>query len=206
MPCPELGFEIGDCEAYEVAMTMLSCYAEETHDEGLLLCITALSANAENKIRVLPGNSCYFPLGQIAITRPDCVDNTVDPPLFLFKDDSDCNCILFNCDYVDVDCYYGSDDEQAGAAMLAALLMHELCHAKTLGGLTAPGNGFLCVLACNEVECYTVELELLCGMIDSNCVVLTGAGAEDVDDNKESIEGHIEEEEAKKKIMGCGSK
>ncbi len=189
-----------------MAMTMLSCYAAETHDEGLLLCIAVVEINAADKIRVVPFDSGLFEGGQIAVTLSSCQNTMADPPEFLFKDDDYCNCILFNEDELDVDCNYGSDDEQAGAAMLAGLLMHEICHAKTLAGLTAPGNGWPCNLACNEVECYTVELAILCGLMKSGCVDLTAAGVEDIESRKDTIEENIELEEEKKQIMGCGSK
>lgn len=111
--------------------------------------------------------------GSLAITAPDCMDNSTMPPKSVWKSSSGCNCILINLDYVFWDCQIYTDDPGTSRLLLAAALVHECCHALTLDNALQGGAWVdRCDYLANEIFCNCEELAVLCAAESSGCVAI----------------------------------
>lgn len=191
--------------AIKRAKDMLTCCALATLDQELMACVTTLEDMLiADKIRVKD----YGAANPLAETRPDatgmCSLLGLPPvPCDVWTSSSACNCIVLNTGATNDDCEY-SRNLPASDTQLAAILAHELCHAKTLNGTqTEAGWVDVCGYYANEVLCYCKELAVL-DCLMAHCIApnsLTAAGAQLLVDNRKRIADQKEAYESANK--GC---
>lgn len=126
----------------------------------LITAASCLSDMAENDKIAL----CAFGGGGFMQTQADCEDRSVDPPRRIWCNIAPANCICIhpglmqNCNPT-----FGGDPV-SNAAILAAALAHEVCHAKA-GSYSSNDGGATftppCALICDELNCTCFELLIL---------------------------------------------
>ncbi len=156
-----------DCsEDFSIAVELLLCVSNNLGSAEVLACVVQLG-NAPEKVRVVSGGvtgSAYMMTNWETFT----VDTNGNFVLSWTSSNS-CTCILINENM----CPYPANDPSCSAAIMAASLAHELCHAKTFAGTATQVGGVTtyhdpCGLAQNEVLCHCIELIFLASL--ASCV------------------------------------
>lgn len=198
-PEPFPGEKMGQCadqnimeSVLEAAEKMLDC-GSASDDQSLIDCAIAL-ISGEQKIRIDATGSCSGVVGGGARTLPDCQTEVVGPSgntLYVFNYKPGGTNDILICHKAFDDAGKWRDPDGNGCQVLAGVLAHERCHARTgewesVNSTVEPA----CPWWCNEVKCSCVEIDLL------DCLeLMTGADLSSRRDimtaYKESFEDYI---------------
>lgn len=161
---PNCGMEIN------TAQELLLCAANDIGDPTVLGCVIELGNNVK-KIRLVADGSA----GSYMTTRYEEYRDNMDGTFTLrWNTASSCNCTLINSEV----CPYPTVLPECSAAIMAAALAHELCHAKTLATTATLNTNTVpatltyddpCELARNEVLCAGIEQQILVALLNG-CV------------------------------------
>ena len=158
-------------KSVQAAIDIATCCAMQTLDQELMECIDVIQSNLQaDKIRTVDSGDPNAPFGWTEADY-DCTSGPPFPPplCLIWSADSACNCIVIDTQFTNTDCQHFSQNDQVAAGIMAAILVHEICHAKTGSFMRGP-QGFtpVCDYLQNELECACKELDTL-DCILQNC-------------------------------------